>query len=382
MKPRILFIISSLKLGGGAERVTSSLTRKLAPFYDIHIITFFHFKNIYDFSGNYHTLNEKIQKKFIFDKLKLIFRYFKIKSLIRTISPRIIISVGDAVNISLIIIKALSHLKIPLIASIHTNPKMAYRRNDWYFSFLIKLLYNMNYINKIVTISKDLQEILVNNYNIHQKKLITIYNGVELEEINTMSKEEIVNYEQLFNDRYLKYITIGRFNEVKGHIYLFQAFSIVKREIENSKLILIGDGPLKNRYLTYIKRLNLENDIVLLGVHRNPFKFLINSDVFVLSSIYEGLPTVLLEALACRLPIISTNCITGPREILDNGKYGLLVPIKDPFKLAESMLKLAMDKNLLIEYSNKASYRMKTFDIKISIIKWRKIIEKSIIEKN
>ncbi len=310
----------------------------------------------------------------------MISRYFKIKTLIGTISPKVIISVGDAVNISLTIIKALSHLKIPLIASIHTNPKIAYRRNYWYINFIIKFLYNMNYINKIVAISKDLQEILVKDYNIRQRKLITIYNGIELEEINTMSKEEIANYDQLFNDNYLKFITIGRFSEVKGHLYLFQAFSIVKRQIRNSKLILIGEGPLKNRYLTDIKRLNLEDDIVLLGVHRNPFKFLINSDVFVLSSIYEGLPTVLLEALACRLPIISTNCITGPREILDNGKYGLLVPIKDPFKLAESMLKLANDKNLLIEYSNKASYRMKTFDIKISIIKWRKIIDISIID--
>ena len=211
--------------------------------------------------------------------------------------------------------------------------------------------------------------------------MLTIYNGIDLEKINKMKKDKIENINDFFyNDEIFKFITIGRLVPLKGHKYLIEAFSRVKREVPNSKLFIIGDGPIKDQLKMMIQKKNLENDIFLLGLRENPFKFLANSDVFVFSSLYEGFPNVLLEAMACGLPIISTNCKTGPYEILDNGKYGFLVKVMNSIDLVEKMKLLAKDSSLLRKYSDLSFQRALFFDIEKVINIWNEKIEDSMFE--
>ena len=106
----------------------------------------------------------------------------------------------------------------------------------------------------------------------------------------------------------------------------------------------------------------MKNDIILLGLKTNPFKYLAKSDIFILSSITEGLGIVILEALACEIPIISTDCV-GPKEILENGHYGLLVKKRDSKELAKKMINLATNKELLIQYSKQSFKRAEFFNI-------------------
>ena len=105
-------------------------------------------------------------------------------------------------------------------------------------------------------------------------------------------------------------------------------------------LVIIGEGPEKNNILQKINQLKLNENIMLTGFKSNPFPLMKKSSLVVLSSDWEGLAIVLIEALALKKQIVSTDCPNGPREILDNGKFGLLVPMNSPEKLAEGMAKI------------------------------------------
>lgn len=111
----------------------------------------------------------------------------------------------------------------------------------------------------------------------------------------------------------------------------------------DAKLILIGDGVDKELIEKEVENLGISRYVFMPGFKDNPYKYIRNSSVFVLSSKNEGFPTVLIEALACGVPVVSTDCISGPREILDNGKYGKLVPVGDAEKMAKAIIETLED---------------------------------------
>jgi len=253
---------------------------------------------------------------------------------------------------------------------------MKFKGKKRYLIFILKFLYSLKQVNMIVTVSKEIQQIIKIDYRINEKKITTIYNGINIETINNLKDEPISDYTDLFYDKNeFKFITVGRLVELKGHEYLIKAFSLVKDKLKNSKLLIIGEGPLRNKLKTLIQEFQLENHVLLLGLQKNPFNFMTKSNLFILSSIYEGFPTVLLEALACGLPIISTNCKTGPFEILKKNEYGLLVMVKNSKDLAEKMINLAKNKELLKSFSIKALERAKDYDIKKMFNQWIHVID-------
>lgn len=382
MKKKILFLISNLKIGGGAERVTSLLTNGLWRKFDIHILTLNDFNNLYQYNGKYYSLKENLgffRKICGYLKINTIIRPIKIYLTIKRINPDLIISQMDYSNIFLIITKILFRINKPIILGVLTNPSMQYKKNDGYIRLLIKMLYSMSPVDYIITISRELKAILVNEYFISKDKIGTIYTGIRFDRINKLKNIDIQDKLNIFNDKNLiKFITMGRLIEEKGYSYLIDAFSKVINELPNSKLLIIGEGPLKTFLDQKIKHLSLDKSVKLLGIIKNPFNYIYQSDIFVLSSIHEGLPTVLLEALVCGIPIISTNCKTGPKEILDNGKYGILINTKDIDDLANNMISLAKNEKLMIKLSSMSIKRAHFFNFKKSINKWQNLIERMI----
>jgi glycosyltransferase involved in cell wall biosynthesis len=131
---------------------------------------------------------------------------------------------------------------------------------------------------------------------------------------------------------------IGRFMPQKDFPLLLRAFARVKRQANDTKLILLGDGPDRRELRSLAKDLNIEGGVDMPGFVSNPYAYLSRASLFVLSSIHEGLPTVLVEALACGCPVVSTNCPSGPDEILEGGTWGPLVPVGDVSALAQAMI--------------------------------------------
>ncbi len=379
MKKKIIIFTYSLRIGGGAERIISSLTQKLSKKYEFYILTIQEFNNIYPIKGKYYSLNEKsmyFTKFLTYFKIYLLIRPIRFHKFIKSISPHLIISFLDLPNIYAIITKLLFSIKIPLIISIRCNPRRMYKKEMRYLNFLIRTLYPLKLVNKIITVSKGVEMILENDYSINKNKLKTIYNSIDIEKIIEMKGDRISKFNKLFHDtNIIKFITIGRLRKVKGHQYLIDAFYEVKKQVPNSKLIILGEGPLRHELEEKIKVMGLHNDVHLLGLKKNPYKYLAKSDIFVFSSKYEGFPNVLLEALACGLPIISTDCETGPREILGNGKYGILVNVMDIKDLKDKMILLAKNKDIKEKYSKLSTERAKYFNIQKDLIKWINLIE-------
>ena len=378
-KKKILILTEDLIFGGGTQRFTSLIASRLSEKFNVFILTFYDYENRYHFEGKYYSLRENFGLfTRIISSLRInqLIRPMRIFMKIKSISPDIIISITDFTNVFTIVTKLMFHIKIPLIISIRNNPILKYKKTNRIFNILIKLLYPLRVVDKVVTVSKRIQVILEKFYRLKRSKLITIYNGVEIEKIRENQMDIIKNYREVFNNSNLiKFVNVGRLIDAKGHKYLIEAFYKTKKEIPNSILIIIGEGPLRYKLKKLIKKKRLENDIILLGLQKNPHKFLAQSDIFVLSSLYEGFPNVLLEALANGLPVISTNCESGPYEILDGNKYGFLTNVMDSEDLAKKMISLAKNKELINKYSKLSLERVEYFNQEKILSDWINLIE-------
>jgi glycosyltransferase involved in cell wall biosynthesis len=131
---------------------------------------------------------------------------------------------------------------------------------------------------------------------------------------------------------------VGRLNEQKDFPTLIRAFKIVYEKSKNARLIILGEGSEREHLMHLIKELGLVDIVSLPGFLQNPFSYMHRSQVFVLPSIHEGFGNVLVEAMACGCPVVSTDCPSGPREILNNGEYGHLVPVGDAAAMAAAIL--------------------------------------------
>jgi glycosyltransferase involved in cell wall biosynthesis len=130
---------------------------------------------------------------------------------------------------------------------------------------------------------------------------------------------------------------VGKFKLQKDFALLIRAFARV-RGSRPARLIILGDGPRRDELEGLVNRFGLTADVALPGVVDNPYAWMSRASVFVLSSAWEGLPGVLIEAMACGCPVVSTDCPSGPAEILDRGKFGSLVPVGDEQAMADAIL--------------------------------------------
>ena len=145
---------------------------------------------------------------------------------------------------------------------------------------------------------------------------------------------------------------VGRLHPQKDFATLIRAFAIVRQKRPARLLILGGEPAEKQKLEALIHELQLEQDAQLFGFTDNPYAFMARAAVFALSSRYEGFGNVLVEAMATGTPVVSTDCESGPAEILENGKYGILVPVSNPGALAEALL-ATLEKSLDLDILQK-----------------------------
>lgn len=147
---------------------------------------------------------------------------------------------------------------------------------------------------------------------------------------------------------------VGRMDEPKDFPLLLEAFAAVRRE-RAIRLVVVGEGPQRDRVAARAEELGVAEDVALLGFDPNPYRFMARADVFVLASQCEGLPGVLIEALACGAPVVATDCPTGPREILEDGRLGVLTPVGDTAALADAIVH-ALDRPQVATHGDLSRY--------------------------
>ena len=224
---------------------------------------------------------------------------------------------------------------------------------------------------------KSADRVIVNSLDF-KKKFKTKF-GISAECIyNPLNKKEIIKKSKIkskikFDKKKLKLINVGRYTNQKDQLTLLKAVNRIKNKIKFN-LLLVGRGTEKKNLTRYIQKNNLSKHVKLINFQNNPFNLIKSSDVFILSSLYEGLPNVLLESQVLKKFIISSNCPTGPREILLNGKAGFLFNVGDYVKLSDLILyfsknKKSLSKKILIGYKN-----LNRFDYSQNLKKYLNVI--------
>lgn len=205
----------------------------------------------------------------------------------------------------------------------------------------------LNRFNYICTVSDEMRIQLKEIFPNLKNEQVTVYNPIDFETIEVKSNDYsgLTEKEREFlNSGYI--CSVGRIDEgQKDFKTLILAYTELYRNRKiKEKLFLIGDGPSKESLEKMVKELNMEDNILFLGKKSNPYIWIKNSEAFILSSKFEGFPTVLIEALVLNIPTISSDCLTGPKEILDNGKYGELFEVGNIDKLKEKIIYVLEEK--------------------------------------
>ena len=317
--------------------------------------------------------NNKI--KFIYPKIKInenlnirikyiICLYLLVKLFLKS---RNYVVLSFQANIYCILICKIFGIKI-LIRS-NSSPE------GWYHNKLKKILYKkiVSLADEVIVNSKDFKNEMDKKFNLNTK---CIYNP--LDQINIKKKSKLVLKKKIFKKNSLKIINIGRITDQKDQITIIKAINEIKNKIK-LQLIIIGRGEKKNFLLENIRMLKLQKIIKIINPSYKTYKYLNSSELFILSSKYEGLPNVLLEAIALKKFVISSNCRTGPREILLNGRGGFLFEVGNYKKLAEQILFFSKNKKICSKKLNISFQSLKKFDYKLNLNKYLQLSRKYLI---
>lgn len=274
----------------------------------------------------------------IFDSATSFQRLSHLSNYIRQYKPSALLSTHPNMNIIAVLAKRLSFAKTRVIVSEHNDPLLAgsYRKKTRRFTpppFLIKLAYQ--WADAIVAVSEGVADGIAATTGIAREQIQVIYNPIEIERIKILSKAS-VSWPTVKNRDGTKLLAVGRLSPQKDVATLLQAFKILT-ERKPAQLLILGEGELRSELEAEVKRLGIEESVTLFGYAENPYAYMRTADVFVSSSLWEGLPTVHIEALATGCQVVSTDCPSGPFEILAGGKYGRLVPVKQPDALATAI---------------------------------------------
>jgi glycosyltransferase involved in cell wall biosynthesis len=192
--------------------------------------------------------------------------------------------------------------------------------------------------DEIVAVSQGVATDLAQTASLPPNRIQTIYNPVITPEMLAKAQEPVDH--PWFNSSEVPVLLgVGKLEAQKDFPNLIQAFAKV-RQLRPARLAILGWGPDRSQLEALIQELGLQDDVELLGYTQNPYAYMSRSSVFVLSSAWEGLPTVLIEAMALGIPVVSTDCKSGPSEILAEGQYGHLTPVGNSDALAEAILQV------------------------------------------
>jgi len=358
MNKKLSILIYSLA-GGGAERVVSTLLHELQGQYNITLVLM-RDKIDYDIPKDLEIVfleNSNPHENGLKKLLKLPLLGWKYKKFCEENRIDISLTFMNRPSYVAILSKIFGN-KVKNIISERTTPSMMYQHTNLLSRIskvLIKNLYPK--ADMIIANAEGNRIDLIDYFAIDSEKIITIPNLFDLEKIKKLSTKLVdeVDFQKF------TFVTVGRLDKGKNHSLMIDAFAKLDNPL--TQLIILGEGVERKALEEQIKVLNLTDRVFLMGFDNNPYKYFSKSDAFVFSSSYEGFPNVLVEALACGLPIISTDCKSGPREILapssdirfqlendiETTEYGILVPVKNEallFKACDMILNAKkVDKN-------------------------------------
>lgn len=324
----IAFYLPSLR-GGGAEKVMLNLACEFeSRGYNIDVV-------LVDAYGAYLDEVPDGINVIDLDSMRFFAALPKLVRYLQDSEPDALLSTIDTANIVSICAKRIAGVSTRIVIRISNmiSTKEEHGELKHRFVHLIaKQVYP--YADGIVAVSEGVSEDLQQKMDLPAELITTIYNPSVTRELQQKKDEEVDH--PWFENSTPVVLGVGEFTKQKDFLTLIRAFNIVLRDLD-VRLVLLGKGPQQEAIEEEIEKLGLEECVWLPGFVENPYAFMTSTDVFVLSSRWEGCPNVLIEALACGVPVVSTDCPSGPREILEDEKWGTLVTIRNPPEMARAM---------------------------------------------
>jgi glycosyltransferase involved in cell wall biosynthesis len=265
--------------------------------------------------------------------------------------PHTVIAAQTHINVIAVIARRFVDPNIRLVISernhLTSASKNSSRLGDHFRPVLARLFYSS--ADGIIAISKNVADDLARRSGLPRQSIQVVYNPFDLTIIAEKAKAS-VDHSWIASNVCPVFLAVGRLETQKDYPTLLRAFATVKSKMD-ARLVILGEGRLRNELLQFAQELGISNDVSFPGFADNPYAYMAKASAYVLSSAWEGFANVLVEALACQTQVISTDCPSGPSEILENGRFGRLVPVGDYQALASAMMEALQDpipKELLI----------------------------------
>ena len=284
--------------------------------------------------GALGTAVPKTIRKFDCGKSRAISAIPEISSYLKKNNPNVMITALPHLNMAAIIARFISGTGIPIIITEHNTLSQSVRFSTTYKGRSLPSFMKLTYpfANEIIAVSEGVKNDLRKLIGLGSKEIHVIANPVITKALISRSYEP-PRHPWFESSDIPLILGVGRLTPAKDFDNLIRSFSILRRT-QVARLVILGEGPEFHSLKALITKLNLTNDVALCGFVENPYSLMRRCSVFALSSRWEGLPTVLIEALACGTRVVSTDCPSGPTEILQGGALGKLVPISNPEALA------------------------------------------------
>lgn len=348
MKTKVMFIIPALT-GGGAERVITSILKYINREKFIPVLVLI--KKIGPFVGEIPPDIQLIDLKCPSTKRA----FFKIFQTIRAERPHVVLSTLGHLNLLIALLKFFLPRNICYIAR-ESNIISLHNKNEKYpilFDFLFRTVYKN--FDKIICQSKSMKNDLIQNFSIPENIIEVLNNPIDFKTIESLKLEDT---EFRFKQSNINFLAVGRLTEQKSFSRLIKAFSMTQN-IDNH-LLIIGEGEDYDKIIKLIDKYELNGRVDLMPFQKNPFKFMHQVDCLLITSQYEGLPNVVLEANACGTPVIGFNT-PGVNDVIKPGINGWLVENDNYSEFSQKMdeiRKNTFDKKKLIEFTFE-KYNMK-----------------------
>ena len=368
---KLMLVIPMLSTGG-AERVILHLFRHIdrAKFNPIYLVLF-------EMKGEFMDYVPKdiqvISLKKGIHKYGLQWLIFvSLAKILQKERPDVIVSFMWYPNLITSLARAISRVNTRIILSERISLSFSFGFvGNILRSLGMRLFYKK--ADAIIVNSKKMMQELIEKTKLNEEKIKVIYNPIDLKEVNALSAQEVSL--SWFKENVPVIVAMGRLTAQKGFNYLINAVKILTDRGINCRLCILGEGVDKEKLQNQAVNSGIQEKVTFLGVQRNPYKYLARATIFVLSSLHEGFPNALLEAMALGIPSIATRCPTGPDELITDGEDGLLVPPRDEKALADAIERLLKDEKLRTKLGANAKKKTEAFDVNRIVKEYERVLE-------
>lgn len=326
----ITFFLPTLR-GGGAERVTLNLVQGMIEqglAVDVVLMAA---------KGAFLDQVPSSARLINLGASRLIQTLGPLTGYLRRESPRVLISSMSHANLVALWAAKLAGRGTPVVVTVHNTLSESTKHRGWLtgqlWAYLLRTFYP--WAARVVAVSRGAADDLVRTTGVSDDRVEVVYNPVITPQMLALARQT-PDHPWFGPGQLPVIIGVGRLTRQKDFATLIRAFAALRRN-RAARLIILGDGPDRMALEALVTELGVGSDVSLLGFRDNALAYMAHSAVFVLSSAWEGLPTVLIEALAAGTRVVATDCPSGPREILQEGRLGALVPVGDVIGLADAI---------------------------------------------